>query len=133
LNIKGLEGLITSIITMKSSTEITEYKPNILRYRGKKQNRYLHGLHIDLRPKDLDGRTVPGQMVKVLGRYLREYIGQSTAASEVLINRIVFKAVKLSIYESHCFSQPLKDLDPFYLPMTNSLRQDLIALGQMTN
>jgi hypothetical protein len=90
----------------------------------------LTGLYIDL--ELVDGRTRLGKTITVLRNTLREYVGVSTPATELLIQRIVFKSIRLSMYECAALNDGpgMKPAD-HYIPLSNSLRLDLQALAQM--
>jgi hypothetical protein len=79
----------------------------------------------------IDGRTRTGKAVMALKASLREFTGPPTVASELLIMRIAYKAVRLSYYETVMLNSPTAEEQVQYLPMANSLRSDLIALAEM--
>lgn len=90
----------------------------------------LTGLYIDLAL--VDGRTRLGKTITVLRNSLREYVGVSTPATELLIQRIVFKSIRLSMYECAALNDgPGAKPADHYIPLSNSLRLDLQALAQM--
>jgi len=90
-----------------------------------------HGLraHIDFHA--IDYRTKLGKTIKALGNQLREFVGEPTPVSELLISRIVYKGIKLAIYEAHCLENLENKEADHYLPMANSFRLDLQALAQL--
>ena len=83
--------------------------------------------HFDL--EEIDGRTQLGKGIQALKTGLRAYLdGETTVVSELLIQRITYKAIKLAMYESTCLRDPTNEEAPHYLPLSNSLRLDLQAL-----
>jgi hypothetical protein len=79
---------------------------------------------------NLDNRTNVAKAVRSLQEALREYTGAVSVLSEILINQIIYKAVKLHFYTASCL-QDLQNVEaPHYLPMANSLRLDLEALAK---
>ena len=74
-----------------------------------------------------DGRA----MVDASGTSI--YVGEVTPAAEVLIDNIIFKTIKIHMYQRACFeTTPLEKLSKQYLPLSNSLRLDLLALSQLS-
>jgi len=62
---------------------------------------------------------------------LRDFVGVSNAVTDLLIHRILYKSLRLSMYEtSKILDDPFQEAD-HYLPMSNSLRLDLTALASM--
>jgi len=49
------------------------------------------GLYRQIDESQLDGRTTTAKLIRELKRELQEYIGQSAIASEMLINRRIYK------------------------------------------
>lgn len=89
------------------------------------------GFYREIDIESLDARTYLGKSVQLLKSELRAYVGQSNAATELLISRITYKVIKLSLYEAACLQNPENREAPHYLPMANSLRLDLQALAGM--
>ena len=58
-------------------------------------------------------------------------MGGSTTASELLISRICYKTIKLSLYEASSLTSLVNVESAHYLPMSNSLRLDLQALAEL--
>lgn len=106
-------------------------RPNTAKFKDTKLQPYRHGLHLDFESREIDTRTRLGKAHKALKQHLREFVGEGTVVSEIMINRIVFKSLKLFLFESQNKSNPLADLPPAYLSMSNSLRRDLVALSQI--
>jgi hypothetical protein len=98
---------------------------------AKRQGSPVHGLYLDLNMRNIDYRTKLGKAVKGLKTQLRTFVGESTTASELLIQRITYKAIKLGLYELNCFMNLENKESDHYLPMANSLRLDLQALAGM--
>lgn len=90
---------------------------------------FKHGLYMD--PADIDGRTRLGRTIRGIKDALREYKGESSIVSEMLIDRIVYKAIRLCLYEVNVLKDPNMVESDAYLPMANSLRLDLQALEKM--
>ena len=89
------------------------------------------GLYIKVDAEALDGRTTVAKLIKELKHGLQDYVGESTIASELLIQRIIYKHIRLSAYENAFIEHPKNEEKQHYLPMANSLRLDLIALQQL--
>ena len=88
-----------------------------------------HGLYLDV--KAIDGRTRLGKTITALKKELSDFVGKPTIVSELLVQRITYKSIKLLLYEStqlHKFKTGEADN---YLPMANSLRLDLQVLAQL--
>ncbi len=97
-----------------------------------------HGLYADLARRKIDGRTKLAKALREARDCLIQLFpgGQTNAAARLLIDRIIYKALKLSLYEA----QDLKGMEGIspgseqrYLNMANSLREDirlLTALAQ---
>ena len=90
-----------------------------------------HRLYAKIDLNAIDGRTHVGKAITALKKELRDYIGEPTPGSELLIQRITYKAIKLSLYEVSCLTDLKPEESDHYLPMANSLRLDLAALGHM--
>lgn len=85
---------------------------------------------IDL--ESIDGRTTLGKAVKEIKTQLRDYVGDNrTLVAEILIGRIAYKVVRLCRYEINNLENPHDTEVPHFLPLSNSLRLDLVALQQM--
>lgn len=87
-----------------------------------------HGFYMSL--ENVDGRTCLGKAIKRLRERLREYVEEATPATEILIERILYKSIRISLYEANRLNNPAKESD-HYLPMSNSLRLDLQVLSQL--
>ncbi len=88
-----------------------------------------HGLYIQV--NGIDGRTRLGKTISALRNQLRNFVGESTTGSELLIARIVYKSIRLGLYEAAKFADLEGGEADHYLPMSNSLRLDLVALATM--
>jgi hypothetical protein len=99
---------------------------------GNKVQHYRHGLNLDFN-KGIDGRTQLGKAHKMLEGYLRAYVGESNIVTELLINRISYKAIKCYLFESQDIEKQMLDdsAGTLYLSYTNSLRRDLAELDRM--
>jgi len=92
-------------------------------------SRVKHGLYLQL--NGIDGRTRLGKTVIALRDVLREYVGESTPVTELLVQRICYKSLRLGLYEaSQLVNLEEAEVD-HYLPMANSLRHDLALLATM--
>lgn|GEM_PF-6712934 len=99
---------------------------------GKDRRRWLKtGLYTEIDIDAIDGRTRTGKTVKGLKAGLRDYVGNPTPASELLIHRIVYKTIKLSLYEASSLTMLTNEESAHYLPMSNSLRLDLRELAEL--
>ena len=89
-----------------------------------------HALYMDL--TSIDGRTKVGKAINGLKSHLRDFVGEATPATEILIQRIAYKTVRLGLYEVAFLSSPGTKEKDHYLPMSNSLRLDLQALQMLS-
>jgi hypothetical protein len=99
--------------------------------RQHKPGEIVHGLSRAINIGKIDGRTRLGQSVKALKRELRDYVGMPTIASELLIDVICYKVLRLYGYQRVMLMSPNAKEAHHYLPMANSLRLDLQALQSM--
>lgn len=79
----------------------------------------------------LDGRTAVARLVKELRRQLESYVGTNTIASDILVQRIIFKHLRLTEYENTYFDGKDNKKDENYLSYANSLRSDIMLLSSM--
>jgi hypothetical protein len=79
----------------------------------------------------MDGRSRIVKTLRYLQEQLREYVGNANIVSELLIQRISYKAVRLSMYEVSMIQDPNPVDARHYLPFANSLRMDLQALEKI--
>jgi len=93
--------------------------------------RRLRGLRVKLHLDDLDHRSRIVRTLKYLQEQLREYVGNGNIVSELLIQRIAYKAVRLSMYEISMVEDPAPVDARHYLAFANSLRMDLQALEKI--
>jgi hypothetical protein len=98
-----------------------------------KVNHYRHGLNLDFSLNKIDHRTKLGRAQKLLQDYLRAHIGESSIVSELLLSRIIYKAIKCYYYENHDIQKKALDesAGKLYLAYTNSLRCDLAELNRL--
>lgn len=89
------------------------------------------GLYKITDERSLDGRTTTAKVIRELKRELQEYVGQPTITAELLIQRIIYKHIRLSQYENAFVENPKSEEKMHYLPMSNSLRLDLQTLKDM--
>jgi len=93
-----------------------------------------HGLYKKL--SDLDNRTALAKSVTELKDYLIQWVQNPNPAAEILIQKIVYKTIRTSLYEASVLKKLNLGDDDFkesdhYLPMSNSLRLDLQMLAKM--
>lgn len=91
--------------------------------------RVKHGLYLQL--NGIDGRTRLGKTVAALRDVLREYVGSPTPVTELLVQRICYKSLRLGLYEASRLADLGEAEVDHYLPMSNSLRHDLALLATM--
>ena len=77
---------------------------------------------------DLDQRTQIAIMARKTKKALQQFVGDNNAATEILIQQIVYKYLRLSIYTANNLENPEYWEAPHYLSMANSLRIDLQEL-----
>jgi len=96
----------------------------------------VHGLYADLEKRKLDGRTRVVKAMKEARAGLMQLFpnGRVNAAASLIIDRVVYKALKLSLYEM----QDLKGMSGIspesknkYLEIANSMRDDLRFLTNL--
>jgi hypothetical protein len=106
---------------------------NIIKLDGKKDKRKYakSGLYRDIDISLVDGRTQAGKTIVGLRRELRDFVGEGTIATELLINQISYKVLKLTLYQAASLKSLKNEEAPHFLPMANSLRLDLVALAGM--
>ena len=94
---------------------------------------YNHGLLLDFSLNKIDHRTKLGRAQKLLQDYLRSHVGESTITTELLISRIIYKAIKCYYYENYDIQKKALDesAGKLYLAYTNSLRCDLAELNRL--
>jgi len=104
--------------------------PNIARFTTKPPKRYNQGLFLDLNFGAIDSRTRLGRAQKALWKYLREYVEEPNIITELLTSRIVYKSLKLYLFEAADIKNTeISDIPNMYMSMANSLRRDLAALA----
>jgi hypothetical protein len=83
------------------------------------------------RKQHLDGRSRFAKAVKVLrDELIKDLGGEPSTQERILINRAIFKVIKLSSFEAASMNDQTSEKDSReYLAMANSLRLDLQALG----
>jgi hypothetical protein len=96
-----------------------------------KQKYERTGLYVNYDERALDGRTTTAKIIRELKRELNVYVGQPTVATEILINRIIYKHLRLSAYENAFVENPKPEEKQHYIPLSNSLRLDLQTLKEM--
>jgi len=101
--------------------------------RDKKREYRQTGLYRKIEEGQLDGRTQTAKLVKALTAELQHYVKVQTGeepsvAVQVLIQRIVYKHVRLSNYENATVTSDKHTEAQHYIPFANSLRLDLAQL-----
>jgi hypothetical protein len=96
-----------------------------------KIQKFSHGLNFSL--NKIDNRTKLGRAQKLLQDYLRAYVGECTIITEMLLSRIIYKAIKCYYYENTDIEKKALDesAGKLYLAYTNSLRCDLAELNRL--
>ena len=91
-----------------------------------------NGLHLNLSLVPPESDT--GKVIEILRTALREFVGveQATPVTELLIHRITYKSIRLSMYEASNIGNPEAHEVKHYISLSNSLRLDLAALAAMT-
>jgi len=91
------------------------------------------GLYRKIEESQLDGRTLTAKLVRRLTEELRHYVEVQTGEAptitvQILIQRIVYKHVRLSNYENTVVTSDETAEAQHYVPLSNSLRLDLAQL-----
>jgi len=95
-------------------------------------NALKHSLYKRIDLSAIDKRTALGKTIEIIKRELRDYVNGGSIVSELLTQRIVYKVVKLSLYEVNQLTNRERPEADHYLPMSNSLRLDLAMLKQLS-
>jgi hypothetical protein len=108
-------------------------KPQVPAGLSPKIQKFSHGLNLNFSLNQIDKRTKLGQAQKLLQDYLRAYVGETTIISELLLSRIIYKAIKCYYYENTDIEKKALDesAGKLYLAYTNSLRCDLAELNRL--
>lgn len=108
-------------------------KPQVPAGLSPKIQKLSHGLNLNFSLNQIDKRTKLGQAQKLLQDYLRAYVGETTIVSELLLSRIIYKAIKCYYYENTDIEKKALDesAGKLYLAYTNSLRCDLAELNRL--
>lgn len=99
--------------------------------RGSKRAYQTTGLYRQIDENALDGRTTTAKVIRELRKELQAYVGESTVAADILINRIIYKHLRLSAYENAFVENPKQEEKQHYIPLANSLRLDLQTLKEL--
>ena len=92
-------------------------------------NAVTQGAYIQLAKRTIDGRTHLGKQLKILKlELITDLGGNPTMAQDILIDRIKFKVCNLHFIEQAMARGEINVSDR-YITLSNSLRQDLLALG----
>lgn len=89
----------------------------------------VNGLKMKLDPAVIDKRTRLGKAITFISDQLRAYVGEGNPVTEILIERITYKTIKLCTYEITHYEHLESEEKALYLPMSNSLRLDLQTLA----
>lgn len=96
-----------------------------------------HGLYIDLERYRIDGRSALGQALSKSRAALAAIFpnGQPDPAANALISRIIYKSLKLEIFESWDMATGEASATAVsqYIVLSNSLRNDLATLMSMVD
>lgn len=113
--------------------EAKNSKPKVPAGLSNKIQKYNHGLNLNFSLNQIDNRTKLGRAQKLLQDYLRAYVGESTIITELLLSRIIYKAIKCYYYENYDIEKKALDesAGKLYLAFTNSLRCDLAELNRL--
>ena len=108
-------------------------KPAVPMGLSPKIQKFSHGLNLNFSLNKIDNRTKLGRAQKLLQDYLRAYVGETTIISELLLSRIIYKAIKCYYYENTDIEKKALDesAGKLYLAFTNSLRCDLAELNRL--
>ena len=94
-----------------------------------------HGLYRKLDITRIDGRTELGKAVNALRSALQEFVPEPTPFTDILIQRIIYKHVRLTLYETRmlCSDDPgdLANEVQHYSQISNGLRTDLQTLANL--
>jgi hypothetical protein len=88
-----------------------------------------HGLYIDVAA--IKKTSKAGRAITAIKQALRDWIGEGNVGAELILQRIAYKALRLSLYEASRFEDPDQSEAAHYLPMSNSLRLDIQAVLNM--
>jgi len=105
---------------------------NVIPYKNRPDIKFKHGLRCELDLANIDGRTRLGKTISWLKTELYNFVGINTVASELLINQIIYKTIKLNFYTKTKLQNISNEEANHYLPLSNSLRLDLMALSQLS-
>jgi len=90
----------------------------------------IHGLYRQIDLETLDGRTRLGKAAKEVKAELKAYVGRGTIVTDMLIDQIVYKLLRLKLYQARNVYNA-KDFEAaHFLPLSNSLRLDLQELSR---
>jgi hypothetical protein len=101
--------------------------------KGARNPVIVHGLYADLAKRKIDGRTKVSKAMREIRNGLIQLFpgGQMNAVAGLIIDRLVYKSLKLALYEAHDL-KGMEGLSPGseqrYLAMANSFREDIRLL-----
>lgn len=90
----------------------------------------IHGLYRKIDLATLDGRTILGRAAKEIKADLQAFVGAGSIITELLITQIVYKTLRLKLYQGNNFNNPIDFEAAHFLPLANSLRLDLQELAK---
>lgn len=92
-----------------------------------------HGLYRKIDMKKIDGRTDLGKTINGLKNEMRAFVNDPSPSTELLIQRITYKAIRLTLYEHRMLTDPQASENEAvaYIPMANSFRADLKTLSEL--
>ena len=94
-------------------------------------NSLRSGLWFDFSRIRVDGRTKLAKNITFLKDSLRDHLGgKINIMQQIIIDRVVYKIVKVSLYENGIVAHPDQEGSrDYYIALANSIRLDLMALG----
>lgn len=90
----------------------------------------IHGLYRKIDLATLDGRTILGRAAKEIKAELQAFVGTGSVITDLLIQQIVYKTLRLKLYQGNNLDNPVDFEAAHFLPLANSLRLDLQELAK---
>jgi hypothetical protein len=90
-----------------------------------------HGLYKKIDLSTLDGRTKLGRAAKEIQTDLQNFVGKGNVVTDLLITQIIYKALRLQLYQGNNFDNPKDSEVAHFIPLSNSLRLDLQELARL--
>jgi hypothetical protein len=93
-------------------------------------NNLKFGAYADLSDRNIDQRSKLARALKAIENDLVNSLGGNPSPQEmILLQRVVAKVARCTLFESAAFTGQGNPADEHYLAWANSLRHDLCALG----